>query len=175
MRFALRILCFHDRTAFLRFNAWFLHGVDRSRQDALFFTRPWSTMTLCTAESPHRVVDLAAVARMYFACAPIEHGLGTLPRLWLQEGIVRAVRSRGNREDLVRLNRRMVAAVQGGTAWSEDLFRAAESLRKLQYRRRRPTGVPAAASSSATRRGRSLNTSAANRRQTNVRPPSSRS
>jgi Zn finger protein HypA/HybF involved in hydrogenase expression len=135
----LRVLCFHDRDAFLRFHSWLLHGVDKSHQDSLYFTRPWSTITLCSAESVHRVVDPAAVARLCFARAFVERGFDSLPRLWLQEGMARAVHSRDRPEDLVRLNRRMVAAVNGGTAWSEDLFRAGhKKLRKLHYRRNDP-------------------------------------
>ncbi len=79
-------------------------------------------LLLCTGEVPDRLEDPRTRAGDLFDVVLMDQVFGSLPVFWLTSGLIKAMDGRGRRDALVRLNRKMVAALTGGTAWSEDLF-----------------------------------------------------
>ena len=135
----LRIVCFHDRAAFQKFNAQLLPGIDYTSEDGIYFPRPWKMLTLCTDESPGRITDPRVVSRSLFAYLLMEQVFGAPPFPWLQAGLARPVIVTDPASNLVRLNRKMVVALALGTEWSEELFRlTGGALGKLVRRKRNP-------------------------------------
>ncbi len=135
----LRIFCFHDRGAFDRFHSRFGLGKALSRQDGLYFQRPLGIITLFTGESPCRVTDPRATARSLFGLVLMEKFFGRFPAPWLQTGLTESLVYSGQRSDLIRLNRKMLASISRGTMWSDDLFKtSAKGLFKLFRRSKSP-------------------------------------
>ena len=128
----LRIVCFHDRDALSKFFRASLPGMDLSAQLGVYFKQPIGLLTLCSGEVSGRLDDLRSRAGSLYDSVLIEQVYGTLPASWVDCGISKSLAAVGKRNELVRLNRRMVAALSGGTAWAEDLFSlSANKLSKL--------------------------------------------
>jgi hypothetical protein len=135
----IRILCFHERDALLRFYEASFPGVDLAAQVGLYLQRPWCLLLLCTAEVPGRISDPRLRAGSLYVVVLLEQVYGSLPGPWVQAGLTKGLDAHGGRGDLARLNRRMVAALSGGAAWSEDLFStSAHQVSKLFQRSKDP-------------------------------------
>jgi hypothetical protein len=120
---AVRVFCFHDRGAFNRFHHRHTPRADLSTRDGLYFTRPVGLFTLCTAEAIGRVSDPKMAAGNLYGFALLEQACGSLPEPWLHLGLIKSLAAAGQAPRLARLNRKMLAHLARGTAWSEDLFR----------------------------------------------------
>ena len=123
----LRVLCFHNRAALANLFATSLPGMDLTAHLGIYFKRPWGLMTLCTATMPGRIDDPRTVASSLFCQLLMEQVYTALPAPWLDSGVAKSLGAQGCRGELLGLNRRMAAALAGGTAWSEDLFSATVS------------------------------------------------
>ena len=109
----------------------------------VYFQRPWSLLTLCTAEVPGRLDDPRTLAGGLYDMVLLEQVHGVLPAPWVGIRAHRSPGGRRRRSDPVRLNRKMVAALSGGTAWSEDLFSAsANKISRLLLRSKDPGRRP---------------------------------
>jgi hypothetical protein len=110
-------------------------GVDLAGREGIFFARPVGLFTFCTGEAIGRVSEPKAVAENLYGYALLEQAYGSLPEPWLHMGLVKSLAAAGRRSDLLRLNRKMIAHLAQGTAWSVDLFRLAPGdLTKLRRR-----------------------------------------
>jgi hypothetical protein len=119
----LRILCFHQRGAFEKHLGPYFSGIDFADLSGFYFYRPCAMCVLCTAESTWRISDPPSTARSLYAHALGERVYGSFPAPWLQAGINKALAAAGKWAGLARLNRKMIASLGRGNAWSDVLFR----------------------------------------------------
>jgi predicted RNA-binding Zn-ribbon protein involved in translation (DUF1610 family) len=138
----IRILCFHERDGLVKFQKALMPRADLSAHLGMYFQRPYNLVFLCTSEVPGRLDDPRTLAGNLYDLVLMEQVYGTLPIPWLQSGLVKTLAARGRRDELVRLNRKMVAALASGTAYSEDLFAmSASKLSTLLLRTGDPSSV----------------------------------
>jgi hypothetical protein len=134
----IRILAFHDRDALLRFGKELFLTVDLAADLApaagIHLDRPFCILVVGTRQVADRLDDPRAVAGSVLDAALIEQVYGTFLAPWVRTGVARALMACGRPGELVRLNRKMVAALSVGAAWSEELFSisAARMSRLLQ-------------------------------------------
>ena len=117
----LRFFVFHDRGAFLTFHSRIVAGVDFSSYDGFYVGAPYSLITLCTAPAPRRVTDPEGTVRMW-ATMPCWNPSGDPASSWLQLGLAISIGVQADRDELARLNRKMVASLARGTALSTEIF-----------------------------------------------------
>jgi hypothetical protein len=135
----IRILCFHERDALLKFYEASFPGIDLAAQVGLYLQRPWCLLLLCTTEIPGRIDNPRLQAGSLYVVVLLEQVYGSLPAPWVQAGLTKALDAREGGGELNRLNRRMVAALSAGAAWSEDLFSASvNQVSKLHSRSKDP-------------------------------------
>ena len=117
----LRFFVFGKRSAFNAFFKWaFLYG---SNLDGFYV--PWSTPTIAiTTDSPaYRLADPERVVDSLIGCFYLDCHRNTPAPLWVQTGIGNVVACGGDRIELARLNRKMLAALSRGTLLgAHDLF-----------------------------------------------------
>jgi hypothetical protein len=136
---AIRILCFHERAALQGFYKASFPGVDVADQLGLYLQRPVCVLMLCTSDVPGRLADPASTAGALYDLVLMEQVFPALPAPWVQNGLIRALGAHGRPGELARLNRRMVAALSAGAAWSEDLFSTSViKMSRLQQRSKEP-------------------------------------
>ncbi len=135
----LRFFVFGKRSAFDAFFKWaFLYG---SNLDGFYV--PWSTPTIAiTTDSPaYRLVDPERIVDSLIGCFYLDGYRKTPAPSWVQMGIANVVACGGDRMELARLNRKMLAALSRGTLLGVgDLFERqpkildhlAEGLARLQ-------------------------------------------
>jgi hypothetical protein len=135
----LRILCFHQRDGLLKFYATYFRGVDLAPELGVFLRRPWNILALCSSVVPGRLDDPRSAAGSLYDHVLLELAYGALPAPWVQHALFKALAAHERKGDLVRLNRRMVAALSGGLAWSQELFSISPNkLSKLFVRSKDP-------------------------------------
>ena len=118
----IRIVCFQDRGALLRFYREAFPGADLSAYQGIYFQRPFRILVLCTAAFPGRLDDPRSQAGSLYDLVLMEHVYGTLPASWVQAGLARALGAWGRQGEAARLHRKMIAAIAAGDEWSEELF-----------------------------------------------------
>jgi hypothetical protein len=123
----VRILCFHDFTGLLKFYETYFRGVDLTTQLGIFLKRPWNIAAFCSGIVPGRLDDSRASAGSLYDQVLLEQVYRSHVAPWVQFAVPKAVAACERPADLVRLNRRMIAALSGGLAWSEELFSISQS------------------------------------------------
>jgi predicted RNA-binding Zn-ribbon protein involved in translation (DUF1610 family) len=117
-----RIFVFHDHRAFIRFHERSFPGVDFGTFSSLYLERPYRLATLCLEPGIGAILETERTIRSIGAYALLESVLGPAPTPWLQSGLTRTVTDGEDRDRLTRLNRKMVASLSSGAAFSADLF-----------------------------------------------------
>ena len=139
---ALCILCFDRREALLKLFKQIFPNLDLSIHLGLYLQRPWNVLTLCTEEVAGRIENPRSLARSLYSLVLLEQALGRLPAPWLQAGLAQALSSSARPSDRAGLNRRMLAILADGTAWSDELFTSsAVKISKLLTRPNDPLTV----------------------------------
>jgi hypothetical protein len=118
----LRILIFHDRSAFVRFHQRIFPGVDFAGSDSFYLEHPYRLAVLCTTPGIGCIADTDEMIRSLAGHALLESIWGPGPPRWLQAGLIRAVTVGDDRGGLAQLNRAMIAILTGGTAMSTEIL-----------------------------------------------------
>ncbi len=131
----LCVLCFHDRNALAKLYKARFPYLDFSEQLGIYLQRPWNIMTLCTGYVAGRLDDPRLLAGSLYSTVLLERLLGQVSAPWLHVGITRALAADRSRNDLMALNRRMLAGRSQGIEYSRELFTmSANKIAKLLLR-----------------------------------------
>ena len=134
----LTILCFHEQAALLKLYKSLFPSLDLTAHLGVYLQRPWNIMALCTGTVAGRLDDARSSFGSLYCLVLLEQSVGQLSAPWLQAGLTASLSADHNRGDLCGLNRRMLAALRGQLAWSENLFTAsAIQVGKLSLRTKR--------------------------------------
>lgn len=118
----LRWLVFHDHRAFRRFHQRLTFGIDLSSYEGLYLWYGRRLATLCTEAIGGRIPNLERTVRSMVAQASFNLAWGLRPPTWLQTGLPGVVALAKEPETSLRLNRKMIAALASGSAYSTELF-----------------------------------------------------
>ena len=117
----LRILCFRKRAGFDAFVSPFTNALSHYMKfvDHLYVPQPFRILVICDEELPYLVSDKDNSAAVVFCQFFMEVLPGKPHASWVQQGIPKCPTTD---DDLVRLNRRMLASLSRGTVFGAHLF-----------------------------------------------------
>jgi hypothetical protein len=117
----LRILCFRKRSGFEAFVEPFTMLFSMKTQNVLFVPQPYRILAICDEDILRRIREQDETARSLFCPYFMEVLPGNPLALWVQQGISKCLTAAD--DDLIRLNRKMLASLSRGSLLGTHLFK----------------------------------------------------